>query len=161
MVIIQALLAFLTRSAGKILNTAFGWATVMLFGQVPQERQIYLSIIAFGSVAWIVAVAGVLEPSVATFLFAFVTVPAWLDKRWIRLGMIAAVAVISILIGWLSTRLMDPSERPRAAGAFTQMVLKGYPFTPGLALTLVVMTIFAPLLQPRPLAPRSTTQHLA
>ena len=154
MVIIQALLAFLTRSAGKILNTAFGWATVMLFGQVPQERQIYLSIIAFGSVAWIVAVAGVLEPSVATFLFAFVTVPAWLDKRWIRLGMIAAVAVIPILIGWTSTRLLDPSERPRGAGPFARMVLKGYPFTLGLALTLIVMTIFAPVVKLRALARR-------
>src|SRR5207244_8857201 len=131
------LLAFLTRSAGRILNTAFGWATIMLFGQVPQERQIYLSIIAFGSVAWIVAVAGVLEPSVATFLFAFVTVPAWLDKRWIRLGMIALVAVIPILIGWLSTRLVDASERPRGAGPFARLVLKGYLFTlgPRLALT--------------------------
>ena len=69
MAIIQVLLAFLTRSAGKILNAAFGWATVMLFGQVPQERRIYLSLIAFGSVAWIVALAGVLEPSVATFLY--------------------------------------------------------------------------------------------
>src|SRR5207253_9398010 len=97
MVIIQALLAYLARSAGKILNTAFGWATVMLFGQVPQERQIYLSIIAFGSVAWIVAVAGVLEASVATFLFAFVTVPALLDKRWIRLGMNCGAAGVPIL----------------------------------------------------------------
>src|SRR5438445_77870 len=61
MVIIQALLAYVARSAGKILNTAFGWATVMLFGQVPQERQIYLSIIAFGSLAWVVARAGGLE----------------------------------------------------------------------------------------------------
>src|SRR5947208_12450233 len=161
MAIIQALLAFLTRSAGKILNTAFGWATVMLFGQVPQERQIYLSIIAFGSVAWIVAVAGVLEPSVATFLFAFVTVPAWLDKRWIRLGMIAAVAVIPILIGWLSTRLVDASERPRGAGPFARMVLKGYPFTLGLALTLIVMTIFAPVVKLRALARRWTIQHVA
>jgi hypothetical protein len=161
MVIIQALLAFLTRSAGRILNTAFGWATVMLFGQVPQERQIYLSIVVFGSVAWIVAVAGVLEPSVATFLFAFVTVPAWLDKRWIRLGMIAAVAVIPTLIGWLSTRLMDTSERPRGAGPCTRMVLKGYPFTLGLALTLIVMTIFAPVVKLRALARRWTTQHVA
>src|SRR5207244_13054553 len=89
MAIIQVLLAFLTRSAGKILNAAFGWATVMLFGQVPQERRIYLSLIAFGSVAWIVPLAGVLDPSVAAFLFAFVTVPAWLARPWIRLGMIA------------------------------------------------------------------------
>jgi len=160
MAIIQALLAFLTRSAGKILNTAFGWATVMLFGQVPQERQIYLSVIAFGSLAWIVAVAGVLEPSVATFLIAFVTVPAWLDKRWIRLGMIAAVAVIPTLIGWLSTQLIDPSERPRGAGPFARMVLKGYPFTLGLALTLIVMTIFAPVIRLRALARRWTIQHV-
>ena len=161
MAIIQALLAFLTRSAGKILNTAFGWATIMLFGQVPQERQIYLSIIAFGSVAWIVAVAGVLEPSVATFLLAFVTVPAWLDKRWIRLGMIAAVVIIPVLVGWLSTRLVDPDERPRGAGPFARMVLKGYPFTLGLALTLLVMTVFAPVVKLRALARRWTTQHVA
>src|SRR5947207_12650535 len=161
MAIIQVLLAFLTRSAGKILNAAFGWATVMLFGQVPQERRVYLSLSAFGSMGWIVALVGVLEPSVATFLFAFVTVPAWLDKRWIRLGMIAVVAVIPILIGWLSTRLVDASERPRGAVPFARMVLKGYPFTLGLALTLIVMTIFAPVVRLRALARRWTTQHVA
>jgi hypothetical protein len=160
MAIIQALLALLTRSAGKILNAAFGWATVMLFGQVPQKRQIYLSLIAFGSVVWIVALAGVLEPSVATFLFVFVTVPPWLDKRWIRLGMIAAVAVIPGTIGWLSTRLVDTSEPPRGVRPFARVVLKGYPFTLGLALTLIVMTIFAPIVKLRALARGWTTHHV-
>jgi hypothetical protein len=43
MALIQGLIAALLRSAGKILNTAFGWATMTLFGRVPQERQVYLS----------------------------------------------------------------------------------------------------------------------
>src|SRR5215831_4328686 len=53
MAIVQALLAAVARSAGRVLNTVFGWATVMIFGRVPESRQIYLSVIAFGSVVWI------------------------------------------------------------------------------------------------------------
>jgi hypothetical protein len=161
MAIIQAILAFVTRSAGRLLNTAFGWATVMLFGQVPQDRQVYLSIIAFGSVAWIVALLGILFPSVATFLFIFVTVPTWIDKRWIRLGMLVGAVLIPAVVGWLSTRLVDPGERPRRAGPLARAILKGYPFTLGLALTLLVMTVFAPFLKLRTLARRWTMQHVA
>ena len=40
MAIIQVLLAALARSAGRILNTAVGWATTMIFGRVPEKRQI-------------------------------------------------------------------------------------------------------------------------
>jgi hypothetical protein len=45
MAIIAPILAALSRMAGKLLNTIFGWATVTLFGRVPQGRQIFLSII--------------------------------------------------------------------------------------------------------------------
>ncbi|PYO49821.1 MAG: hypothetical protein DMD84_17300, partial [Candidatus Rokuibacteriota bacterium] len=75
MVILQALLTLLTRSAGKLLNTAFGWATVMLFGRVSKDRQIYLSVIAFGSVLWIVALISLAAPGFGTFLLTFVTLP--------------------------------------------------------------------------------------
>src|SRR3954447_2847410 len=85
MAMLQALLALAFRSAGRILNMAFGWATVMIFGKVPQDRQIYLSVIAFGSMGWIVAVLGIVFPSFATFLLAFVPLPAWVDRTWVRL----------------------------------------------------------------------------
>jgi hypothetical protein len=35
MVIIAPVLAALSRMAGKLLNTIFGWATMTLFGRVP------------------------------------------------------------------------------------------------------------------------------
>ena len=60
MAIIQGLLALIARQASKLLNTAFGWATILLFGKVSEDRQIYLSVIALGSVAWLVVLLGLL-----------------------------------------------------------------------------------------------------
>ena len=77
MAIIQALFAAVTRSAGKVLNTVFAWATVLLFGHVPEDRQIYVSAIAFGSVIWLVVLVGVAFPAVGTFLLSFVPLPDW------------------------------------------------------------------------------------
>jgi hypothetical protein len=160
MAIIQALIAALTRSAGKLLNTAFGWATGMLFGRVAQDRQIYLSVISFGSVIWIIALVGVAFPSFATFLFSFVTLPDWIDKKWVRLAMLVAVAVIPGILGLVSLKMLEPAQRPKGARATVVTVLKGYPYTLGLALTLVMMTIFAPIMKVRNLARRWTSEHV-
>jgi hypothetical protein len=158
--IIQALIAMLTRSAGRLLNTAFSWATILLFGRVSQDRQIYVSVIAFGSVIWLIVLAGVAFPSVATFLLSFVTLPKWIDKTWIRLAMLAAVVVIPAVIGAVSILMLDKGQRPRGAVAVARAVLKGYPYTVGLALTLAMMTVFAPIMKVRTLAKRWTTEHV-
>jgi len=67
MAIIQVLLAALARSAGRILNTAVGWATTMIFGRVPERRQVYVSIMTFGSLVWIAVIVGIAFPSVGTY----------------------------------------------------------------------------------------------
>jgi hypothetical protein len=156
MALVQALLAMVFRSAGKLLNTAFGWATVLLFGRVPESRQMYLSMVAFGSVLWLIALVGVAFPGVGTFLVSFVSPPERL-KPWIRIGMLLAAAVLPALVGWVSTRLVDPEQRP----ATLRAIARGYPYTIGLALTLVVMTVFAPIMKVRDLLRRWTTEHVA
>jgi len=158
--IIQALIAMLTRSAGRLLNTAFSWATILLFGRVSQDRQIYVSLIAFGSVIWLIVLAGVAFPSVATFLLSFVTLPKWIDKTWIRLTMLAAVVIIPAVIGGVSILMLDKDKRPRGVSAIAKAVFKGYPYTVGLALTLAMMTVFAPILKVRALLKRWTTEHV-
>jgi len=155
MALVQALLAMVFRSAGKLLNTAFGWATVLLFGRVPEDRQIYLSAVAFGSVLWLIALVGVAFPAIGSFLVAFVSPPEWV-KPWIRLAMLVAVVVIPALVGWLSTRMVEPKDRPSTLRA----IGRGYPYTIGLALTLLVMTIFAPVMKVRDLLRRRTTEHI-
>jgi hypothetical protein len=160
MAIVQALLALVFRSAGRLLNTAFGWATTMLFGKVPQDRQIYLSVIAFGSIAWIVAVLGIAFPWFATFLLAFVPLPAWVDRTWVRLAMLAAAAIIPVVVGVVSTRMLAPEQRPRGMAANVVATLKGYPYTLALALTLILMTLLAPIVKARTMLKRWSTRHV-
>jgi hypothetical protein len=120
--------------------------------RVSKDRQIYLSIVAFGSVLWIVALISLAAPGFGTFLLTFVTLPVWVDKRLIRLAMTAAVVVIPALVGLVSLRMLEPGARPRGAAAKVATVMRGYPYTVGLAVTLVMMTVFAPVLKGRNLA---------
>ena len=130
----------------------------MLFGRVAQDRQIYLSMIAFGSVIWIMALLGIAFPWFATFLFSFVTLPAWIDRNLVRLVMLAAACVIPGVVGLLSLKMMEPGQRPRGAAGTLGTVLRGYPYTFGLALTLILMTIFAPVIKVRNMARRWTSE---
>src|SRR5687767_3353339 len=159
MALLQAALALLFRSAGRLLNTAFGWATTMLFGKVPQDRQIYLSVIAFGSIVWIVAVLGIIVPSFATFLLAFMPLPPWVDRTWVRLAMLATAAIVPLVVGVVSTRMLAAEQRPVGAAANLVSALKGYPYTVALALTLVMMTALAPVIRVRTMLKRWTTRH--
>ena len=160
MAIVQALLAMVFRSAGKLLNTAFGWATTMLFGRVAQDRQIYLSVIAFGSVIWILCLLGIAFPAFATFMLSFVPLPSWVDRTLVRLAMLAAACVIPGIVGLVSLKMMEPAQRPKGATGKIVAVLKGYPYTLGLALTLILMTVFAPIIKVRNLARRWTSEHV-
>lgn len=42
--LLQAVVAVLARSLRALLNTTFGWATALLFGKVPADRQIVVSL---------------------------------------------------------------------------------------------------------------------
>ena len=105
MAIIQVLLAAIARSAGRILNTAVGWATMLIFGRVPEKRQMYVSIMTFGSLVWIAVIVGIAFPSAGTFLLSFAPLPAWVDRRWVRLAMTIAAAVLPALVGAVSLLL--------------------------------------------------------
>ena len=37
---------------------------------------------------------GIVFPSFATFLLAFVPLPDWVDRTWVRLAMLAAAAIV-------------------------------------------------------------------
>jgi YtxH-like protein len=160
MAIIAPILAALSRMAGKLLNTIFGWATVTLFGRVPQSRQIFLSIIALGSVLWLAVVLGIAFPDFGTFLLGFVPLPDWVNEAWVRLAMLVAAVLIPVVVGVISQLMLEPGERPQGILAKGKEVLKGYPYTLGLALTLVLMTILVPFIKLRVIMKRWSSQHM-
>jgi hypothetical protein len=160
MAIVQIILAIFSRTAGRVLNTAFAWATIALFGRVPARQQLYLSVMAFGSIAWLISVIGIAFPSVATFLLAFVTIPPWVRPGWIRLAMLAIALVSPLLVGGMSLLALDPTGRPRGAARRIRVILRGYPVTIGLSLTLALLLVFVPVLRAQGALRRWTTTHV-
>lgn len=160
MAILQAILAAVSRSLGKVLNTAFEWATILLFGKVPTKSQTYLSGIELGSVLWPAIVLGVAFPRFGVFLLSFVSLPKWVRPEWVRIAMLAAVVVLPIAVGVLASLMLDPEDRPTSGAGWAKAILKGFPYTAGLALTIVLMVIVAPVMKIRDLARRWTSAHV-
>lgn len=159
MAILQVLIGLVLQSISRILATALGWATILLFGRVPRERQIYLTLIVFGSVIWLVIATGIAWPRAGVFLLAFAHMPRSVNANWVRVGMAAAAAVLPLFVGAATLLLREPHLRPVDAASKWQTVLDGYRFTVGIALTLVVSAVIAPLMQTRNLVRGWTAKH--
>lgn len=160
MALIQAAIALIVRYTGRIINTAISWATVLLFGKVPHKRQIYLSIMSFLSIFWLIFVIGIASPSTGTFLLAFMRVPQWMDKNIVRLIMLTSAALFPLIIGVLSILVIDPALRPKGKKELARLVLKGYPYTAGLSLTLAMMVLFAPIIKIRAMLKNWSNTHI-
>lgn len=160
MALVQVLIGLALRSFGRIANTALGWATVLLFGRVPTQQQVIVTTMAFASVIWLVASAGIVWPAFAAFLLAFVTLPPWVSRAWVRLAMLACAAAVPLIVGAAALLLRNPASRPRGAMNVTRALLPGYRYTLGIALTLLVTAIIAPLTQLRTCIRRWATRHL-
>jgi len=135
--------AFIGRQLGRVLSLAFNWATIVLFGRVPKDRQLYLSGMAGAAVAWPVVIAGIAFPSFSTFLLGLVTVPEWLHP-WVRLAMLALAIVLPLIVGWLSSRIPEEARRPRDR-ALLATLLRGYPNSVALFVVIAWMMVVAPL----------------
>jgi len=150
--------AFIGRQLGRVLTLAFNWATIVLFGRVPQDRQLYLSGMALTALLWPVVIAGIAFPSFATFLLGFFTVPAWASP-WVRLAMLALAIVLPLVNGALSARLPDEGMRPKGRALATTIV-RGYPNSLALFVVLIWMMVVAPLGQIRALLRRWESAHV-
>ena len=160
MAILQAILAELFNYVGTILNTAFGWATIMLFGKVPRDRQLYVTLSAIGSVVWLIALLGVAFPVVAVFILSFVKISQYVDKDWIRLAMLALAIVLPAAVGFDSLYTVPPDRRPKGGRDKFKAIVHGYPYTVGLAVTVIMMCVFAPVMQVRNMIRRWTSVHI-
>ena len=150
--------AFIGRQLGRVLTLAFNWATILLFGRVPQNRQLYLSGMALTALLWPIVLAGIAFPSFATFLLGFVTVPDFL-KPWVRIAMLVLAIVLPLANGALSARLPDDDKRPKGRALLTT-ILRGYPNSLALFVVLAWMMVVAPLGQIRALVKRWDSVHV-
>src|SRR4026207_1281688 len=107
---LAGLLGFIGRFAGKVLTTTLGWASSLLFGRVPQDRQVVLALITFGSIVWAALVGGVVLPDSGAFLGAAVPAPEVVGRDWIRLAMLIGAFVVPAAIGVATLFVMAPAD---------------------------------------------------
>jgi hypothetical protein len=159
MAIAAPIFAFVGRQLGRILTTLLGWASTMLFGRVPQSRQLLLALMTFGSLAWVALLLGVLIPDVGTFLIAFVPVPDFVQERWIRLAMLFGAIVLPLFIGGAGILIPEPADRPKGLDLVKQLV-RGYPLALLLAFTLAFLAVVGAVRKVRSIARRWTDAHV-
>lgn len=157
MAILAALFAFGSRFVGKILTTALGWASTLLFGRVPASRQYLLLGITFGSVIWIVLLIGVLIPDVGVFLLAFVPEQDIVPQDVLRVIMLVAALIVPGVIGALTMML---SAGDRSARRIAESVARGYPLTVLLSVLLVFLAGLAIFRKAQSLARGRTDAHV-
>jgi len=159
MALIASLFALLGRFVGRVLTTTLGWASVLLFGRIPQDRQVWLALLTFGSLAWVAAVAGVLVPDVGAVLLTALPRPDWIPEDLVRLAMLVSAVLLPAILGGVTLLLFDPEERPKGTELLAQ-VARGYALVPVLAVTLVVLAVAGTIRKLDSLAHRREDAHV-
>jgi hypothetical protein len=140
MTFIAGIVGLIGRFAGKLLTTTLGWASTLLFGRVPQDRQVVLALVTFGSVVWAVLVVGVVLPYVGAFLLAAVPAPGLIGESWLRLAMLVGALLVPAIVGVATIFVLEPARRPTGTALLGQVV-RGYPLSAALAVTLVILAL--------------------
>src|SRR6187401_3594929 len=159
MAIIAGLMSIIGRFAGQVLNMTLGWATILLFGKVPQKKQFVLLILVFGSLVWVALVIGVLIPDVGSILIAATPMTPFLDISWLRMAMLGAALTLPLVIGMAAVSVAEKESRPKGFGLVIA-VLRGYPFAAVLALLMVVLAAVAAFRKVRSMSKKWEDAHV-
>lgn len=141
MIVLQALLAWLSRSMGRFFQAAFGWAVVALFGPRPKPEKTILSAAVGAAALWPALVLGIVFPRVATFVLAFVPLSRSIDPGVLRVVWAVLAAAVPVGIGLLLTR----HAADRAGDSVWKKIGEGFPATLGVALAFLFVAVAAPV----------------
>ena len=134
-VIVSALFTALQRLMGAVATTTVGWATVLLFGRVPQAQQRLLALITLGSLLWLLTVVCAVVPAVGSFVISLVPRPGFVLQAWLWVGILVLAIGLPLAIGLATVSLDKDARGPVATVGH---VVRGYP----LAAVLGATTIF-------------------
>jgi hypothetical protein len=176
MAVLQALLALITRSLGRITSSVFGWAVVALFGRTDRREQTLLSALVGAAAAWPILLLGIAVPKVATFLISFVPLPEWVPAWTVRVVWIGLAAAVPFAVGLILAMrrrgvstgrgVMGAGSGPATGGATIEResaitrLFRGFPITLGIAAAFVVVFVTVPVLRVMALIRRRVEVHV-
>jgi hypothetical protein len=134
-VLLEALVAILRLTFGRVINALFGWASAALFGDVPKSRKIYVSLAIGLAAAWPLLLVGIAFPKLAALLIAFVPLSDRVREGVVRAVWIALALLVPLGVGWAMSRFSRKEAR----------VLAGYPITLGLSAAFLAACVVVPI----------------
>jgi hypothetical protein len=149
--IVQAVLALISRSLGRIVSAIFGWAVVALFGQTAPGERTLLSAVVGAAAVWPVLLLGVAMPKIATWVLAFVPLPTWIPPSVVRLVWIGLAVVVPFAVGVaLAVRrprgsTLSAVNPPAAREPALKRLLRGFPTTIGIAAAFLIVFVTVPV----------------
>ena len=142
MIIFSGLFTAFGRMIGAATTMMIAWATILLFGRIPQSKRSLLSFITLGSLAWVAAVAGVVFPTIGSFFIAAVPRTDLLQTSWLRAGMFFLATLMPLVIGFATVNFVEPKARPVGLDRYTG-ALRGYPYAATYAIMIVFLAVWA------------------
>ena len=155
MLLLQTLLSLLRRSAGKIIESIFGWAVAALFGEVRQGEKTLLSAVVAAVAFWPILLAGIAFPKVAAFVLAFVPLPKRTSAELLRVLWAALALIVPIVVGFVLQR----REGMRQGGGL-RSTLAGFPVTAGLSAAFLLAFAALPFQKLGALMRGETEEHV-
>jgi len=137
--VLQALLSYLRRSAGKMVQAIFGWAVRALFGTPKESEKTILAVAVGAAAVWPLLLIGVAFPKAAAFVLAFVPIPKWVSPGWIRAVWIAAAVSVPVGVG------AALAARGKQAAPKWKRWLQGFPVTVAIAAAFFTAFVTSPV----------------
>jgi hypothetical protein len=138
MTFLVSIFGFAARAGGGLLTSALGWASSLLFGRVPRSHQIFLVLMMGLSFVWVLAVLGLVIPSIASFALATTPHPPFVDHAWLGYALVIVVVALPLGVGLAGDLVPAEGERPGARAALREL-FRGYLLAPLIAGLLVFL----------------------
>jgi hypothetical protein len=159
MMIVSGMFTALSRLMGGVATMTVGWAVVLLFGRVPEEKRRLIAFIALGSIAWLVALIAVSIPGIGAFLVAAVPRPGFVALAWLSWLVLGTALLMPLAVGAATINIVAPADRPKGR-AFAIQLLRGYLYAPVMAFTILFLAVVAVVRKLRSLQNGWQSDHL-
>jgi hypothetical protein len=160
MMIVSGLVAAFSRMLGGAATTTVGWAVVLLFGRIPEDRRTMLSLITFGSLLWVGCLLLIALPGVQGTVFQAVPNPGFLTFGLLVTLLVIGAVALPLAVGVATVLIVDESDRP-TGWRLVARVLLGYPYAALLSGMVIFLAAVALVRKLRSLQRGWATDHLA
>jgi hypothetical protein len=125
MFLVTGTFTLISKLIGGVASSTLGWATLLLFGRVPQSKQRLLDLMALASVLWLLCLIALVSPAFEHLIVQSVPHPGPVAVTWFGFAVLLGAVALPASVGAATLILSDDKRPLQAAGH----LLRGYPLT--------------------------------